>query len=258
MPVATSLKALCLTLIASSSTAGPDARCANVGFLEPMTNGGGGGREVISRPLPRQSLGEEIANSVSHGVGFLAALGATPLLVVHAARHGAAAVVGASVFAAALLFQYSMSTLYHALARNRAKRVFRVIEHAAIYVLIAGTYTPFTVGVLRGPWGWTLLVIIWTLAILGVTLDSVSGLRHPILSTSVYVAMGWFIVIAARPLWLHVPRPGLALLAAGGVAYTAGVAFYAAKRLRYGHFVWHLCVLAGTACHFIAVLRYSS
>jgi hemolysin III len=204
-----------------------------------------------------QSLGEEIANSVSHGVGFLAALAATPVLIVNAARHGAAAVVGASVFAAALLFQYSMSTMYHALARNRAKRVFRVIEHAAIYVLIAGTYTPFTLGVLRGPWGWTLLAIIWTLAAAGVALDSSTGLSHPILSTSVYVAMGWFIVVAARPLWLHLPRPGLELLVAGGLAYTVGVAFYAAKRLKYGHFVWHLFVIAGTTCHFLAVLRYA-
>jgi len=180
------------------------------------------------------------------------------VLIAHAAPSGAAAIVGSSVFAAALLLQYSMSTMYHALARNRAKRVFRVLEHGAIYVLIAGTYTPFTLGVLRGPWGWTLLLVIWSLAIAGVTLDSVSGLAHPVLSTSVYVAMGWFIVIAARPLWLHLPRPGLVLLAAGGVAYTAGVAFYAAKRLRYAHFVWHLCVLAGTACHTLAVLWYAA
>ena len=213
---------------------------------------------MTSRVEPRQSLGEEIANSVSHGVGLLAALAVTPLLIVHAAAHGAAAVVGASVFATTMVLQYVTSTMYHALARNRAKRVFRVIEHSAIYLLIAGTYTPFTLGVLRGPWGWTLLVIIWALAITGVSLDSVSGLRHPILSTSVYVAMGWFIVIAARPLWLHVPPAGLALLAAGGVAYTAGVAFYAAKRLRYAHFVWHLCVLAGTTCHTLAVLWYAA
>ncbi len=210
----------------------------------------------VERP---QSPGEEIANSVSHGVGFFAALAATPLLIAGASRHGgAAAVVGASVFAGALLFQYGTSTMYHALARNRAKRVFRVIEHGAIYVLIAGTYTPFTLGALRGPWGWTLFAVIWTLAIAGVALDSATGLRHPVLSTSVYVAMGWFIVVAARPLWLHVPRPGLALLVAGGIAYTAGVAFYAAKRLRYGHFVWHLWVIVGTACHCCAVLRYSS
>ncbi|HVO34962.1 MAG TPA: hemolysin III family protein [Gemmatimonadales bacterium] len=210
------------------------------------------------RPEPRQTLGEEIANSVSHGVGLLAALGATPVLVAHAARHGAAAVVGASVFAATVVLQYATSTMYHALPRNRAKRVFRMIEHGAIYLLIAGTYTPFMLGVLRGPWGWTMLAVIWSLAVAGVALDSVTRLRHPIVSTSVYVAMGWFIVIAARPLWLHVPREGLALLVAGGVAYTAGVAFYAAKALRYGHFVWHLCVLAGTTCHTLAVLWYAA
>jgi hemolysin III len=225
---------------------------------EVLQDPAGRRRAAIERAARPQSLGEEIANSVSHGVGFLAALVATPLLIAHAARHGAAAVVGAGVFAATVILQYSMSTMYHALARNRAKRVFRVIEHGAIYLLIAGTYTPFTLGVLRGPWGWTLLAIIWILAVAGVTLDSVGGLAHPIVSTSVYVAMGWFIVIAARPLWLHVPRPGLALLVAGGVAYTAGVAFYAAKRLRYAHLVWHLCVLAGTTCHFFAVLGYAA
>ena len=213
---------------------------------------------MTARAERPQSLGEEIANSVSHGVGFLAALGLTPLFVAHAARHGAAAVVGASVFAATVLLQYATSTMYHALARNRAKRVFRVIEHGAIFLLIAGTYTPFTLGVLRGPWGWTLLGVIWSLAAAGVALDSVTGLTHPILSTSIYVAMGWFIVVAARPLWLHVPPAGLALLAAGGVAYTVGVAFYAARRLRYAHFVWHLFVLAGTACHGIAVWYYAA
>ena len=205
-----------------------------------------------------QSLGEEIANGVSHGAGFVAALCVAPFLIAHAARTGgAAAAVGAGVFAATVVLQYGTSTMYHALARNRAKHVFRVIEHGAIYVLIAGTYTPFTLGVLRGPWGWTLLGIIWAVAAAGVALDSVTGLRHPVVSTSVYVAMGWFIVVAARPLWLHVPRPGLALLVAGGLAYTAGVAFYTARRLRYAHFVWHLWVLAGTTCHWLAVLWYA-
>jgi len=205
-----------------------------------------------------QSLGEEIANSVSHGVGFLAALSLTPYLVVHAAgTGGAAAAVGAGVFAAAAVLLYGTSTLYHALARNRAKRVFRVIEHGAIFVLIAGTYTPFTLGPLRGPWGWTLLGVVWALAAAGIALDSSTGLRHPVLSTAVYVAMGWLMVVAVRPLWLHVPPRGLWLLLAGGLAYTAGVAFYAAKRMRYAHFVWHLWVLAGSACHFFAVLWYA-
>jgi len=206
-----------------------------------------------------QSLGEEIANSVSHGVGFIAALCIAPFLLAHAAKAGGTgATVGASVFMAAVVLQYGTSSMYHALARNRAKRVFRVIEHGAIFVLIAGTYTPFTLGVLRGAWGWTLLGIIWVVAAVGVTLDSVTGLKHPIASTAVYIAMGWLIVIAVRPLCLHVPRPGLALLVAGGLAYTAGVTFYAAKRVRYAHFIWHLWVLAGTTCHFLAVLWYAT
>ncbi len=207
----------------------------------------------------QQSLGEEIANSVSHGVGLVAALSVAPLLIAHAARQGGnEAAVGASVFAASMVLLYCASTLYHALPRNKAKRVFRVIEHGAIFLLIAGTYTPFTLGVLRGPWGWTLFGVVWGLAVIGITLKAVAGVRHPILSTAVYVAMGWLMVIAVRPLWLRVPPLGLLLLLAGGLAYTAGVAFFAAKRLRYAHFVWHLCVLAGTTCHCFAVLWYAA
>jgi hemolysin III len=210
-----------------------------------------------SRHRP-QSTGEEIANSVSHGAGFLMALVALPLLVVRALPHGAAAVVGASIFGATLALLYLSSTLYHALRHPGAKRVFRVLDHAAIYLLIAGTYTPFTLGVLRGPWGWSLLGVIWALAIAGVVLKSTLGMRFPRLSTAVYLLMGWMVMIAIRPLWLHMPRWGLFWLAAGGVAYTAGVAFYAAPRLRYAHFLWHLAVLAGTACHLVAVLEYAT
>jgi hemolysin III len=206
-----------------------------------------------------QSLGEELANSISHGIGAVAALVATPFLIVYAARRGSAAfLVGAGVFAATVVLLYLASTLYHALPRGKAKRVFRVIEHSAIYLLIAGTYTPFTLGVLRGPWGWTLIALIWILAVGGVLLKSVGGVHHPILSMVLYLGMGWLIVIAVRPLWLRVPLSGLVWLLLGGLAYTAGVAFYGAKRLRYGHFVWHLFVLAGTACHFIAVRFYAA
>ena len=206
-----------------------------------------------------QSLGEEIANSVSHGTGFLAALIAIPVLLLDAARHGRLAIAGATAFAATMALLYLTSTLYHALAPNRAKRVFQILDHGAIYLLIAGTYTPFTLGVLRGPWGWTLFGLIWALAVAGVVLKSVGGVGHPRLSTWLYVAMGWLILVAAKPLWHAMPPWGLFWLAAGGVAYTAGVAFYAAdQRLRYAHFLWHLCVLTGTACHFIAVLRYAS
>jgi hemolysin III len=205
-----------------------------------------------------QSLGEEIANGVSHGVGFVAASIAMPFLVVSAARRGgSAAAVGATVFAVTVLLLYGASTLYHALPGGRAKRVFRVLDHSAIFLLIAGTYTPFTLGVLRGGWGWALLVAIWTLALAGIAAKAVWGIRFPWLSTTVYLVMGWLVVMALGPLWARLPIGGWLWLAAGGLAYTAGVAFFAAERMRYGHFVWHLFVLAGTVCHFFAVLWYA-
>jgi hemolysin III len=206
-----------------------------------------------------QSLGEELANSISHGVGLAAALAATPFLIGHAVeRGGAGSIVGASVFATTLVLLYLASTLYHALPRGKAKRVFRLIEHGAIFLLIAGTYTPFTLGVLRGAWGWTLFGLVWGFAAAGVLLKAVRGVRYPRLSMLLYLGMGWLIVIAIRPLWLHVPLVGLMWLVLGGIAYTAGVAFFAAKQVRYSHFVWHLFVLAGTSCHFIAVRFYAA
>src|SRR6185295_12462433 len=205
-----------------------------------------------------QTLGEEIANSVSHGVGLLGALAVTPLLVREAARRGGAIeIVGASVFAATMAVLYLSSTLYHALPKNRAKHVFRIIDHSAIFLLIAGTYTPFTLGVLRGTWGWSLFGVVWGLAVLGVMLKAVGGIRYPRLSTALYVGMGWLALVAIRPLWQQVPVAGWLWLLAGGAAYTAGVVFYAAERVRYGHFVWHLFVLIGTACHGVAVWRYA-
>lgn len=204
------------------------------------------------------SLGEEIANSLSHGVGFVAALVATPFLVLSGARRGGpAGTVGPGVFAGTVVLLYLASTLYHALPGNRAKRVFRVIDHCAIFLLIAGTYTPFTLGILRGAWGWTLFGLVWSLAVLGITLKAVGGIRYPRLSATLYVGMGWLALIAIRPLWLRMPVLGWLWLIAGGLAYTAGVAFYAAKRVRYAHFVWHVFVFMGTACHFVAVLWYA-
>lgn len=206
-----------------------------------------------------QTLGEEIANSVSHGVGLAAVLVTAPLLIAHAARVGTAQfVVGVSIFIGSAAFLYLASCLYHALAAGPAKEVFRIIEHSAIFVLIAGTYTPFMLGALHGPWGWTLVSLIWVLAVLGVLLKTRSRRTHPILSLALYLAMGWLLVVAIRPLTLHVPRPGLELILAGGLAYTVGTAFFAAERLRYGHFVWHLFVLAGTTCHFLAVWSYAA
>jgi hemolysin III len=167
-------------------------------------------------------------------------------------------VVGAAIFGTTMALLYLTSTVYHAVTRARAKQVLRLLDHGAIYLLIAGTYTPFTLGVLRGPWGWTLLAVIWVLAAAGVTLKALGGIRHPRLSTAVYLAMGWLVVVAAHPLLEHLPPRGLFWLAAGGLAYTAGVGFYATRRMRFGHFVWHLFVLAGTACHFVAVWRYAA
>ena len=205
-----------------------------------------------------QTLGEEIANSVSHGIGLLAAVAAAPVLVLSAVQHDdAVRIVGASVFAATMVLLYLTSTLYHALPGNRAKRVFQVLDHAAIFLMIAGTYTPFTLGVLRGAWGWTLFGLVWGLALAGIVLTAAGGVRYPKLTTALYLGMGWLILVAVKPLWLRMPPEGLFWLLAGGIAYTVGVVFYAARRLRYGHFVWHLFVIAGTACHFNAVLRFA-
>jgi hemolysin III len=211
---------------------------------------------VQERP---QSLGEEIANSLSHGLGFLATVAAFPVLVIAAQQRGdTAAIVGASVFGTTMVLLYLASTLFHALPAGRAKRVFQVLDHSAIYLLIAGTYTPFTLGVLRGSLGWTLFGIVWGLAVAGTVAKAIGGVRYTTLSTWTYLAMGWLVVIAAKTVWTLVPGWGLFWLIAGGVAYTAGALFFMAERIRYFHFVWHLFVVAGTACHFVAVLRYAA
>ena len=210
--------------------------------------------------ISQQSAGEEIANSVSHGVGFLAVIAVTPILVLGAIPHGAASIVGVSIFAATMAVLYLTSTLYHAFPHSPAKRALRVIDHGAIFLLIAGTYTPFTLGILRGAWGWTLFGTVWGLALAGVLCKVVGGrgLRYPIASTAIYLAMGWLVIVAIQPLWQRMPQAGLIWLVAGGVAYTGGVAFYALKRVRYSHFLWHLCVLTGTTCHFFAVIGYAA
>jgi hemolysin III len=203
-------------------------------------------------------IADEIANAVTHGLGLILSLIGLPVLVVSAAAHGDALnVVGASVFGATLVALYAASTLYHAVQTARVKRVLRVVDHVAIYLLIAGTYTPFTLGVLRGAWGWTLFGIIWGLAALGVLFKLVLGMRYPRASTVFYLAMGWVMIIAIRPLMLSLPAAGLWLLAAGGLFYSGGVVFYVSKRHRYLHAVWHLCVMAGSFCHFLAVWHYA-
>jgi len=206
----------------------------------------------------KQSLGEEIANGVSHGIGALAAIVALPFMLLSVRPHGTQAVIGAAVFGVTAALLYVSSTLYHSLGRNRAKRVFQLMDHCAIYLLIAGTYTPFTLGILRGPTGWMLFGIVWALAIAGIIKTALVGNRYQHFATALYLAMGWLAVIAAKQLWLALPAWGLVWLVGGGLFYTAGVVFFATDHRRYHHFVWHLFVLAGTVCHYIAVWGYAT
>lgn len=215
---------------------------------------------MSAAPRREQSQAEELANSLSHGLALLAALVGGPYLIVQAARRADAAfVVGTSIFCATILVLYLASTLYHALPAGRAKRVFRVIDHSSIYLLIAGSYTPFTLGVLRGAWGWSLFGLVWGLALAGIALKSAGKASHPILSTGLYLSMGWLVVVAADPLFDKVPAAGLLWLLAGGLFYTVGVVFFATdSRVRFGHLIWHFFVMAGTTCHYLAVLWYAA
>ena len=207
-----------------------------------------------------QSRGEELANSISHSVGLIAAIIATPFLLIKiSGEDDTVLFVGVLIFACAILFQYASSALYHALPKGRSKQVMRTIEHSAIFVLIAGTYTPFTLGILRDSWGTALCILVWALAVVGVVLKSSNRLFHPRLSNALFLLMGWLIIVAVKPMLESVPPAGLLWLLAGGIAYTVGVIFYAASaRVRYAHFAWHLFVMAGTGCHFIAVYGYSA
>lgn len=202
---------------------------------------------------------EELANAVTHGVGLLASLVGLPILILSALESGErATVVGASVFGATMIALYAASTLYHAVPHPHIKRRLRVVDHAAIYLLIAGTYTPFTLGVLRGAWGWTLFGVVWTLGVMGVLFKVLIGSgKFARVSTAVYVAMGWVIIIAIKPLFLGLDRAGLVLLLAGGLFYTGGIVFYVDKRRAWTHPVWHLFVMAGSGCHYFAVLWYA-
>lgn len=205
-----------------------------------------------------QTLGEEIANSVSHGIGFVAAVAATPYLVAAALNRGTtASVVGVSVFAATMMLMYMTSTLYHAIPGPRAKKVFRILDHNAIYLLIAGTYTPILLGVLSGTWGWTLFGLVWGLALAGIILKSISGVKYHGIALAIYVAMGWIVVIAVKPLFEAMPTRGIIWLLAGGLFYTGGILFYRNERMPYAHAIWHLFVIAGTVCHFIAIIGYA-
>ena len=205
----------------------------------------------------RQTAGEEFVNSLTHGVGFvLTIVGVVAMLVAAVTRGEARVIVACAIYGTTLVLLYLASTLYHAFASTRARNVLRRIDHAAIYLLIAGTYTPFALVLLRGRWGWSLFGISWGLAVLGVTAKAVLGPRWPIASTAVYLLMGWLAVVAVSPMVRQVPWGGIAWLVAGGLLYTGGVVFYARERPHYTHAVWHLFVLGGSVCHYVAVMAY--
>jgi len=202
----------------------------------------------------RHSL-EEIANAITHGIGLLLSIAGFVVLLVLAALRGTAwHIVACSIYGATLICLYAASTLYHAVISPRVKRALRIFDHSAIYLLISGTYTPFLLVSLRGPWGWSLLGVIWGLALAGVLFKFWFVERFAILSTAVYIAMGWLVVIAAKPVITHLSLTAIIWLLAGGLAYTGGVIFFAAKRIPYSHAIWHLFVLAGSICHYFAVL----
>ena len=227
----------------------------------PMDKSAAAGRTTESTAQVEftQSREEEFANSLSHGMALLLALVAIPTLMTSVIDQGEMVrIVGATIFSASVVLLYLTSTLYHALPASRAKGFFQLLDHSAIYLLIAGTYTPFTVGVLRGRWGWLLLAAIWSLALIGLLFKVTMGMRYERLSIALYLLMGWLALLVIKPLWQVLPAWGFFWLLAGGVAYTVGVVFYVAGHVRYNHFRWHLLVIVGTTCHFVAVLNYAA
>lgn len=181
-----------------------------------------------------------------------------PFLILHTIRTGTTwDIVGAGIFIGCASVLYLGSTLYHAIPHPRARKVFYVLDHSGIFLLIAGTYTPFTLGVLRGGFGWTMFGVIWGLSVLGITLKAVGLLKHRGWSNLIYLGMGWMIIALAQPLWVKATPMVFAWLLAGGLFYSFGLLFYNAKRLRYSHFLWHLCVMAGTALHYFAIMKFA-
>jgi len=214
---------------------------------------------AIDQPLPlenwTQSTREEVANGISHGMGLVGAMIGTPILLQAAFHHGNIPfIVGTIIFATTMLLVYLTSTLYHGWPRTHTKSLLQLIDHSAIFLLIAGTYTPFALGPLRGSGGLPMLGIVWVLALFGIMMKATRGvLRHRRLAMGLYLGTGWLGLTFIHPLALAIPLSALLCLIAGGIAYTAGTLFFANERLRYSHFIWHLFVLAGTSCHFAAV-----
>ncbi len=204
-----------------------------------------------------QTKYEELANTISHGLGLILSIVGLPLLVYRGWYGGdGLGVTGMTIFGVSLLIMYLASTLYHGTRRNWIKEILKRMDHAAIFILIAGTYTPFALGVLRGPWGWLLLILVWSIAVVGVFLKLSGQFFHRKLSTWLYLIMGWIVVVVAKPFLSAMPLEGIILLGAGGLFYSFGVIFFLNERLKYSHFIWHLFVLAGSICHYITVWNY--
>jgi hemolysin III len=212
----------------------------------------------MERPAGKKyTLGEEIANSVTHGFGAALGVAALSILVIFAAQHGDVwRVVSFSVYGSSLILLYVASTLYHAIQNDKAKKVFRLFDYVGIFLLIAGTYTPFTLITFRGALGWTIFGLIWGIAIVGIVLTMVFFDRLRILLILTFMAMGWMVLFAIKPMIASLPTGGIVWLAAGGLTYTLGMGFYAWRRLPYHHAIWHLFVLGGSACHFFCILFY--
>lgn len=206
---------------------------------------------------PAYSAGEEIFNAGTHGIGVALAITGLVLLIIKSAYYGTAIhVVSAVIFGTSMILLYVASTLYHSFTRERTKHIFKILDHSSIYLLIAGSYTPFTLVTLHGGWGWSLFGIVWGMALIGITAKVVFIKKFKSLSLILYLSMGWIIVIAVKPLVRALPPGGLYWLIAGGLAYTIGTVFYIMKKVKYSHGIWHLFVLAGTVCHFFAVYYY--
>ncbi|PTX97986.1 hemolysin III family protein [Opitutus sp. ER46] len=212
---------------------------------------------TVKPPSATYTPAEEVANAVSHGIGLVLSVAALVLLVVFAALRGSAwHITACTIFGASLVLLYTSSTLYHSVRHERVKLVLRKLDHAAIFVLIAGTYTPFLLVNLRGPWGWSLFGVIWTLALGGIAMKVWFTGRFRVVSTIIYIVMGWLIIIAIAPMMRVIEPGGIWLLVGGGVCYTGGTVFYLWRSLPYHHAVWHLFVLGGSVCHFFAVFSF--
>ncbi|MGI9553393.1 MAG: PAQR family membrane homeostasis protein TrhA [Thermodesulfobacteriota bacterium] len=210
---------------------------------------------MIERP---QTNGEELANCITHGLFLIAAVIFTPIIIAKSLKtENSMIILTTAIFVASVIIVYLISTVYHAMPRNSAKDTLRIVDHGAIYLLIAGTYTPFALNVIKGNWGWTLFSIEWGLAFIGIILLYYTGLKYRNLSLIFYLTMGWLVLIAIKPLWLSLPIWGIFWVFAGGLAYTFGISYFRLSHLNFRHFIWHLFVVVGTTCHSIAVFLYA-